>query len=216
MRFNENTYLILALRYKELADNRTQGENIDEVPYNVEAYLTEIKTDTINNDYMNSRFKKYIKALNNNENAENILNELHKSFATLTNDEQKYADIILCDIRRNAITIDENKTFRDLLTDYMESAQNDRIYNMANNFGLDYHALKHMIQLNLNIENINEFARLDELLKNIDFNKAKQYIEKLQSKQLSTLDIRIEANKILTNFIINGGKEQAIVYLNYI
>lgn len=208
MRFNENTYLILALRYKELADNRIQGENIDEVPYNVEAYLTEIKTDTINNDYMNSRFKKYIKALNNNnENAENILNELHKSFATLTQDEQKYADIILCDIQRNAITIDENKTFRDLLTDYMESAQNDRIYNMANNFGLDYHALKHMIQLNLNIENINEFARLDELLKNIDFNKAKQYIEKLKNKQLSNLDIRIETNNILTNFIINGGKE---------
>ncbi len=207
MRFNETTYLVLALRYKELADGRTQGENIDDVPYNVEAYLTEIKTDTINNDYMNSRFTKYIKALNNNEDTESILNELHKSFATLTQDEQKYADIILCDIQSSAVIIKENKSFRDLLTDYMEKAQNKRIYNMANNFGLDYQALKEMIQLNLNIKNVNEFGRFDDLLKNLDFNKAKQYIEKLKNKQLSSLDIRIETNNILINFIINGGKE---------
>lgn len=207
MRFDENTYLVLALRYKELSDGRGLFGISDDVPYNIETYLTEIKTDRIDTDYMNSRFTKFIKAINNNEDIENILNELHKSFATLSQDEQKYADIILYNIQTGSLTVEANQSFRDLLTEYMEKAQNERIMALANNFGIDYNSLKQLIQSNCNITNINEFGRFDDLLKTLDIEKAIKYLEKINNKTLTQLEVRMTANEIITNFIISGGKE---------
>ena len=207
MNFNENTYLILALRYKELSTTSTGSTGSDDVPYDIEPYLTEINTDKIDTDYMNSRFTKYIKAIHNNGETDKILTELHKSFATLTQEEQKFAEIILYNIQTNNITIDENKSFREYLTEVMEKEQNDRINNMALNFGLNPVELKQMIQYNLNEQNINEFGRFDNLLEQVDYEKAKKYIEKINNKPMTTLQARIIINKKLLQFIINGGKD---------
>ena len=57
LHLDETTYLILALRYKELFTG-TGGAPIRDVPYEIDTYLTEINTGVIDADYMNSRFKK--------------------------------------------------------------------------------------------------------------------------------------------------------------
>ena len=62
---SETTYLILALRYKELftpGDGTGQGGT--DLPYEIDTYLTEINTDRIDADYMQSRFEKYVRLLN--------------------------------------------------------------------------------------------------------------------------------------------------------
>lgn len=92
LHLDETTYLILALRYKELFENSGVGP-IDEVPYEIDTYLTEINTGVIDADYMNSRFTKYLKMLQSGEESEEVLDDLHKSFATLTQEEQKYANL---------------------------------------------------------------------------------------------------------------------------
>lgn len=68
------------------------------MPYEIDSYLTEINTGVIDANYMNSRFKKYIKALQDGAETAAVLDELHKSFATLTQEEQKYANIFLHDV----------------------------------------------------------------------------------------------------------------------
>ena len=55
-------YLILAQRYKELFNGGESGFSPD-VPYEIDGHLTEIDTEKIDSDYMNSRFTKYLKAL---------------------------------------------------------------------------------------------------------------------------------------------------------
>ena len=63
--FNENEYLILAQRYKELFNGDGGGGGIpDEIPYPIDGNLTEINTGRIDREYMDSRFEKYLKALN--------------------------------------------------------------------------------------------------------------------------------------------------------
>ena len=57
---DENTYLILVQRYKELPSSSGSGGNID-IPFEIEGYITEIDTDKIDTDFMNSRFDKYRK-----------------------------------------------------------------------------------------------------------------------------------------------------------
>ena len=58
---------------------------------------------------MNSRFDKYIKLLRtegaSSEEIERAMNELHRTFATLSQEEQKYASIFLHDIERGDVEI---------------------------------------------------------------------------------------------------------------
>ncbi|MBQ9619947.1 MAG: type I restriction endonuclease subunit R, partial [Neisseriaceae bacterium] len=93
--FDETTYFILLQRYKELTGN-SGGTKPSAIPYDIKGYITEIDTGKIDNDYMNSRFQKYLKLLNNKADAEQmqaVKEELHKTFATLNQEEQKYANI---------------------------------------------------------------------------------------------------------------------------
>jgi type I restriction enzyme R subunit len=59
LELDEQTYLVLALRYKELYDEGGGGGGESDAPYDLDGYLTEIDTGMIDNDYMNSRFEKY-------------------------------------------------------------------------------------------------------------------------------------------------------------
>ena len=61
---DENTYLILAIRYKELFSSTSGGGGATGVPFEIEGHLTEIDTGKIDNDFMNSKFDKYLKKLN--------------------------------------------------------------------------------------------------------------------------------------------------------
>ena len=117
---DEKTYLILVLRYKELTGGGS-GSGDDDVPYDLVGYITEIDTGLIDSDYMNSRFDKYIKLLNGNgastEDVEKAETELHKTFAMLTQEEQKYANIFLHDIQRGDVEITSGKALRDYINE---------------------------------------------------------------------------------------------------
>jgi len=115
LNFDENTYLILALRYQELSSGGGGG-GTEEVPFEISGHLTEIDTGKIDSDYMNSRFEKYLKTIRkddtNSNDIQKTVDELHKSFATLTQEEQKFANIFLNDVQRGDVKPEEGKTFR--------------------------------------------------------------------------------------------------------
>ena len=132
---DENTYLILALRYKELSSGSVGTDGGDDVPYDLVGYITEIDTGLIDSDYMNSRFDKYIKLINadgtTQEAIEQAETELHKTFATLSQEEQKYANIFLHDIQRGDVVVTEGKSLRDYINEYLSKAKNDQIHQIA-------------------------------------------------------------------------------------
>ena len=59
MRFDENNFLIMAQRYKELASTPADAGKSTDVPYDLAGYLTEIDTGRIDADYMNSRLGRF-------------------------------------------------------------------------------------------------------------------------------------------------------------
>lgn len=206
--FDKKTYLVLVLRYKELFSAVQSGSD-DDTPYDLTGYITTIDTDKIDVDYMNSRFEKYRKALINGtpEDIEATKEELHKTFATLTQDEQKYANIFLHDIQNGDVEIVEGKSLRDYINEYMESAKNDQIHRCATAFGLDEHKLRSMMGLKLTDKNINEFNRLDKLMATVDMVKAQEYFSKNEGKPCARPFVIIKLDKLLTKFIISGGFE---------
>ena len=210
MAFDEKTYLVLVLRYKELSGGGGGGTG-DDVPYDLVGYITEIDTGLIDADYMNSRFEKYLKLLNlegaSAEAVEQAETELHKTFATLSQEEQKYANIFLHDIQRGDVAITEGKTLRDYVTEYLSKAKDDQIHRVAVALGVDELKLRTIMSLRLNSTNINEFGRYDDLKKTVNKAKAKEYFEKIEGTKIIPPKVNVKVDNLLREFILGGGFE---------
>ncbi len=209
MDFNEDTYLVLALRYKELFSAGSGSGGSGDVPYEIDPYLTEIDTGVINADYMNSRFDKYLKSLQQKEMSKDelqaTLNDLYKSFAMLSQEEQKYANIFLQDVQSGSVTLDKNKIFRDYVTEYITNANNDRIRRFSLLLGLDESKLRMMMKAGVTEKNINEFGRFDDLIASVNKANARIYFESKAGRKLNVFDINKRIYSFVQKFILEGG-----------
>lgn len=212
VKFDETVYLILLQRYKDLVnsgDERSGGAGNEDIPFELDGYLTEMDT-IIDAVYMNSRFEKYRKLLNQEGTEEiqnQLLNELYKSFAVLSQKEQKFAYKVLHDIQNGELTIEEGKTLRDYITEYQFDDKNDKIYQFSQLLGLDEEKLRNIMSLGVTQDNLREFGRFDELKNSVDKLKAKEYFQKVQGVELKMSKVNIEIDKILKNFILSQGDE---------
>lgn len=203
-------YLTLLQRYKELGSSSGGGGSGDAIPFDIDSHITEIDTGKIDTDYMNSRFEKYLKILQNGGNdeaREATLIELQRSFSSLSQDQQKIAEIFLRDIHRGDVKIDPNRSFRDYLTDYHVKAKNKEVDAIVAYLGIDTDKLTALMNTNTNEANLNDYGRFDELKATIDKQKAKTYFETLEGQAIPSFKVNIKAANLLRNFILRGGFE---------
>ncbi len=204
-------YEALLQRYKELSYGAPDTTHTDDdIPYDLKSYIVEIDSEKIDSDYMNSRFRKYLKELNKGsspEVVEKALSELHQSFASLSQEDQKYANIFLHDVQSGEVDVQEDKTLRDYINEYKYNAKNDQTHKFAETFGLDEDKLRSMMELNLNELNINEFGRLDDLKKSVDKQKARAYFESVEGTKVLPHKVNIRMDSLLRKFILSGGFE---------
>ncbi|CRL64110.1 type I restriction endonuclease subunit R [Proteus penneri] len=202
---DEQTYLSLVLRYKELVSKAdSSGSDGGDVPFDISGYLTEIDTGKIDADYMNSRFDKYLKELSNPQDVASIettLNELHKSFASLTQSEQKYAKLFLHDLQRGDAQLIEGHTFRDYINTYKDNAENAQIGAVVNALGLNKALLMALMADSVNEKNLNNFGRFDALKATVNKAKAKAYFEKQDGVTLPPFKLNIRIDQFLKQFI---------------
>jgi len=207
MSLDENTYLILALRYKELFTEG--GGDGRDIPFDIDGHLIAIDTGRIDTNYMNSRFEKYLKVLRQDDidqgQLQATLDELHKSFATLTQEEQKYANIFINDVQSGNAEIEDGKLFRDYITEYQFRAKNKQVHQLANALGIDIAKLKNLMNVDIIEANINEYGRFDVLKQAVDRDKAKVYFEVLEGKSIPAFRLSIKIEKLLKDFILRGG-----------
>lgn len=206
LELDENTYLILVQRYKELIDS--DGNSNPQGTYDIKGYITEIDTDKIDADYMNSRFEKYLKLLqtdgNSNDQVLNAKEELHKTFATLSQEDQKYANIFLHDIERGEVK-DISLSFREQIVKYKTKDKDTQIQKLVKALGVDETKLKNMIEKHPEEANLNEFGMFDDLKSTVDKSKAKEYFEKLDETELTKVKVNQKTSKLLKEFILRGG-----------
>lgn len=205
----EEIYYILLQRYKELIVPPVGPDPDEEPPYDISSYITEIGTGKIDADYINSRFEKYLKLKNRTGESQEIvvsaLQEVYKSFAMLSEEEQKYANIFIKDVQMGNVEPEEGKTMKDYIAEYMRRAKDDQIFRFAEQFGLDDTLLREMMSLHLNEENINEFGRFDKLKASANMEKVKEYFETSTGEKLSVFKARSKFNNLLRHFIVSNG-----------
>ncbi|MDD2217975.1 MAG: hypothetical protein PHX63_06045 [Eubacteriales bacterium] len=208
MAFDENAYLILALRYKELF-TEGGGGGIGDIPFDIDGHLVAIDTGRIDTNYMNSRFEKYLKVLQQDDidqdQLQATLDELHKSFATLTQEEQKYANIFIHDVQSGNAEIEDGKPFRDYITEYRFRAKNEQIRQLVNAIGVDIPKLENLMNLGTTEANINEYGRFDDLKKTVVREKAAEYFVSTEGTSIPPFRLSIKIDNLLKDFILSGG-----------
>lgn len=206
----EKDYDILLARYKELRGEPGNSDDSDgDITFPIDPYLTEQNTGVIDNNYMNSRFEKWKKQLDDPsldpKVREETLEELHKSFAFLSQEDQKYANLFLHDVQTGDAHFTEGKTFMDYIVEYAHSAKNRQIERLSKYLGCSQRLLGKMMEAHVTKQNLNEYGRFDELKATVVREKAQEYFTSIDGKRLPPFRVNNRVDQLLTDFILSGG-----------
>lgn len=206
----EDQYEILLMRYKELRrDGGTDGVEDGDITFPIDPYLSEQNTGVIDQNYMNSRFEKWKKQLSDPDvdpvELDETLAELHKSFAFLSQEDQKYANLFLHDVQTGDAVLEEGRTFQDYLTQYAKSEKDEQISRLVEITGCSEELLRKVMDAHPTKNNLNEYGRFDELKSTVVRDKAQEYFTKKEGHSMPPFKVRNRANKLLTDFVLSGG-----------
>ena len=188
LNFDQETYDKLLARYKDLfKESSGNGGGSDDVPFDLRSHINEIETDKIDQNYMNARFEKWLKTIGGIEEAA-ALEELHHSFATLSKEDQKFAELFLHDVQSGDIKLDPNLALSDYITTYKQNDANDKVLKIIKDLGLDGDLLRALLARKYTSENL-DLGRLNDLKETVDREKAKVYFNE---DRIFYLNIRID------------------------
>lgn len=206
--FTEEMYNSWLQRYKELGEGEGgSGGEPGDLPFEINYELTEKTVDRIDYDYLNSNFKRYIRSrkYGNSDEQKRIKNDLHRFFATLSSEQQVYANMIINDLEHGKLLIEEHKEFTDYINDYRERSESKEITKIVNALGVDETILREMLDLNITKVNINEYGRFDKLRETINRKQAKEYMEIQLEDKLKPYEVSIKTDNLLRDFLLDSG-----------
>ncbi len=198
---------VLGQRYKELRQpGPSDPIGPEDIPFEIDPHLSELDTGVIDADYMNSRFEKWKKALlAGDQQAQELEQELHRSFASLSQEEQKYANIFLHDFQSGDVRLEEGKTLRDYITAYCARAKNDQIHKFAAAIGADEELLRAFMNRENTPANLNVFGRFDQLKASVKKETARAYFERAEGAPVKAFKVPIKLDAELRRFILEDG-----------
>jgi type I restriction enzyme R subunit len=221
LEFDEATYMTLLQRYRELFDGTSSGGGDDgDFDYPIDTYITETGTGTIDAEYINSKFVKFIKNLYmegpGSELTKQALLKLHKTFASLSQKDQRTAMLIIHDIQCGDLRLEVGKTIYDYINEYQLKELHKQILILSEATEINASMLQTIMQAGVTEQNIDEFGRFEELKLTVNQTKAKAFLEKIYGKQVLPMYVNPKMDKILRMFIMNADDREKILkaYLN--
>lgn len=215
MELDENTYLILLQRYRELFDRDSSGGDETVFDYPIDTYITETGTGTIDAEYLNSRFERFIKNLYTegpgSELTRTALRELHKTFAMLSRTDQRTAIVILHDIQSGDLHLEAGKTIQDYISEYQLKELYGQISILHDATGLNVSMMRNILKGNVDERNINEFNRFDNLKLTLDLQKARIFVSKVEGNNVAARLVVPKVDRLLRMFILQPQTRSAII-----
>ncbi len=221
MELDENTYLVLLQRYRELFEKDSGSEGgEDDFDYPVDTYITETGTGAIDAEYINSKFVRFIKKLYTDgpgsEPTKEALRELHKTFASLPQIDQRTAILMLHDIQCGDLRPEAGKTIQDYINEYQQKELHKQAILFAEATGVNISMLKALILDNPTEENLDDFSRFSELRNTLDNIKTKAFITKVEGEEPKPRMVISKGAKHLKAFVLDAEMREKILeaYLN--
>ena len=221
MVLDENTYLILLQRYRELFDSKPGSDgNENEFDYPIDTYITETGTGTIDAEYLNSRFERFVKNLYTegpgSELTRTALRDLHKSFAMLSQTDQRTAIVIIHDIQSGDLHLENGKTIQDYISEYQLKELYGQIVIIHEATGLNVSMMVNILKGDVNERNINAYDRYDKLKLTMDMTKSRAFVSKVEGKDTPARLVMPKVDRLLRQFILQPQMRAVIIsaYLN--
>lgn len=85
-------------------------------------------------DYIESRFKVFLKAVQDKDpedHLESLLNEIHGHYCLLSREQQAGADYLLAKIKSGEIVVQGNETLENLLEKYLKDQKKSKLINLS-------------------------------------------------------------------------------------
>lgn len=216
MELDEQTYKILLARYRELFQRTGGGGGDDDDVYQLEAYITETGAGTIDAEYINSKFIKFVKNLYTSgpgsEHVKVAQAELHNAFASLNQRDQRTAQRILHDIESGDLRLSPGKTIYDYIIDYQKRECDQQVYTLAEATGLNINKLKDIISKDTTEQNINEQGRFDALVQTLDKAKTVDFLKKVTGQDVPKRFVITNMSSILRRFILDPSDRAKIIF----
>ncbi|MCQ2258632.1 MAG: HsdR family type I site-specific deoxyribonuclease [Bacteroidaceae bacterium] len=222
MLIDEETYNVLLARYRELFGGKGGGGGHDDsdFDYPIDSYIAQIGTGTIDAEYLNSKFVLYVRNLYTDgpegELTKKAKADLCKSFAGLSQKDQRTALLIIHDIQFGKLRLEIGKTILDYITDYQLRDIHKLVVLLGEATGINISQLDNIIKSDVNDQNLNQFNRYDNLRLTVDNVKAKTFIKKVTGEEVPPRLVTIKFEKLLRQFILDSEKRDRIMkaYLN--
>lgn len=209
--FDKVIFETLRQRYKELFVVVPVGGTGGVPPYDIDPSLITTNAEKINYEYMESNFTKYIKEIqmygSNGKSAQDMLNILRQSFASLSQGDQKLANIIINDIQRGDLEIADNDSLTDLINKYRTSKIDNAIRAFCEKWYIPEEKFRDFYSHYTTLSRINEYGNLDRLLESVDRTKVSERLSKEKGKKIAPFIANREVSKAITNFVVSGCME---------
>ena len=215
MELDEQTYLILLQRYRELFQGGDGGDPKEPWEYTIDTYITETGTGTINADYIDSKFQKFIKNLYTegpgSEITKAAFEELCKTFATLSQKDQRTALIILHDIQSGDLHLEQGKTINDYIAEYQISELKKQIMNLSEATGINASQLINIMSSNVDEKNLNEYSRFENLKLTLNLQKTREFLVRVTGSACPPFLVMPKMDQILRKFILDSVSREHIL-----
>ena len=155
---------------------------------------------------MNANFTKWLKALREDSpELAKATEQLHRSFATLSADEQRLAELFLHDVERGDVTVEDGMTLRDYITRYARHEEDRQVSKLVDYFGVNRSLVEEFTGQCITETNINEFGRFDALYDSMDKRLSKSTLEAWTGMTISQHKVNGKVRNLLRHFVLEGG-----------
>ena len=134
-----------------------------------------------------------------------MLDELHSSFASLTAEQQRYAEIVIQAAQSFDLEIKPGMTFIDYINEFQSAGKSGQVLSLVNAVGVDEAMLRALMEQHVTEANINEFGRLDALKATCDMDAARRYFEEREGAKVPPFKVAMKLDALLREFVLSGG-----------
>lgn len=203
VRLNNEIYAKLIARYNDIVKMQSSRSGDKEI-FEIDPHLSEGAIIKIDIDYINTHFKKLLKALSDGDivDIENIKNDIHRSFGILSEEDQEFARTILADIENGKLKASE-LSFGDLLISYKNKNKDEHIKSVCENLGIDENSVKKLINERRDENNLNQNNDFENIIDKMDLDKAGAFLKECGKYIVSLRDVKSKAKNMVKNLILS-------------
>ena len=150
------------------------------------------------------------------EPAKKALQELHKTFASLSQKDQRTAILILHDIQCGDLRPEAGKTIHDYINEYQLRELHKQILILSEATGVNISMLANLMLANPTEQNLDDFNRFAELRLTLDPAKTRVFVAKVEGVEPKPRMVLAKGAKLLKEFILDPEMREKILaaYLN--